>query len=245
MPDTTINLTTVPSPFNTDGYEGVASGNTTCMVQPAGASVTQTGDIRISGTLYSNTVTGANVKVGTLAGADADAENWIEQAATNKTALVLQAKASATDSVLEVQDSTAAVKFAVSPTGIIRSAGLTGPSNEMLLSSTAAVDMNTATATTLYTVPTGFSCLITKVIVRLASTSLTTASYSFGYEATTFANVIANATHTELTGNTLYTVLSPKTGSKVGTAADTFKVLMNTLQGGAATTTIDVLGILF
>src|SRR4029079_818111 len=87
---------------------------------------------------------------------------------------------------------------------------------DLPLSTTALVDMNTATATTLYTVPTGFSCIITKVIVRLASTSLTTASYSFGYESTTFANVIANATHTELTGNTLYTILIPKTGAKVG-----------------------------
>lgn len=116
---------------------------------------------------------------------------------------------------------------------------------DSLLSTTTGVDMNTATATTLYTVPTGKSCIITRVVVRAASTSLTTASYSFGFNSAAFDNIIANATHTELTGATLYTILSAKVGSTRGVAGDTFKVLMNTLQGGAATTTIDVFGYLF
>lgn len=114
-----------------------------------------------------------------------------------------------------------------------------------LLGSTASVDMNTATATTLYTVPPGKSCIISHVVVRAASTSLTTASYSFGFNSASFNDVIANATHTELTGSTLYTILSAKAGATRGAAGDAFKVLMNTLQGGAATTTIDVFGYLF
>jgi len=116
---------------------------------------------------------------------------------------------------------------------------------EDLLSTTASVNMNTATATTLFTCPTGKSCVVTRVAVRNASTSLTTASYSFGWNSASFNDVIANATHTELTGNTLYTVLLAKTGATVGTSTGTFKVLMNTLQGGAATTTIDVFGYYF
>jgi len=113
------------------------------------------------------------------------------------------------------------------------------------LSTTTSVDMNTATATTLYTVPTGKSCIITHIVVRAASTSLTTASYSFGFNSAAFDDVVANATHTELTGSTLYTVLIAKAGATRGVAADTFKVLMNTLQGSAATTTVDVFGYLF
>lgn len=113
------------------------------------------------------------------------------------------------------------------------------------LSSTSSVDMNTATATTLYTVPTGKSCIVTHVVVRNASTSLTTASYSFGFNSAAFDNVIANATHTELTSSALYTVLIAKIGATRGIAADTFKVLMNTLQGGVATTTMEVFGFLF
>lgn len=116
---------------------------------------------------------------------------------------------------------------------------------EYKLATVTGVDMNTATPTALYTVPTGRSCIITKVVVRAASTSLTTASYSFGFNSATFNNVVADATHTELTGSTLYTALAAKTGATRGAAADVFKVLMNTLQGGAATTTMDVFGYLF
>ena len=114
-----------------------------------------------------------------------------------------------------------------------------------LLSTTAAVNMNTATATTLYTCPTGKSCVIREVVVRNASTSLTTASYSFGWTSAAYTDVIANAAHTELTGATLLTILTAKAGSTLGTSTGTFKVLMNTLQGGAATTTIDVFGYVF
>lgn len=114
-----------------------------------------------------------------------------------------------------------------------------------LLSSTSSVDMNTATATTLFTVPVGLSCIVTHVVVRNASTSLTTASYSFGFNSASYNDNIANAAHTELTGSTLYTVLTAKAGATRGAAGDLFKVLMNTLQGGAATTTIDVFGYLF
>lgn len=246
MPDTTINLLTVPSPFNTDGYEGVQSGNTTCMVQPVGKSIAQTGDINITGNLTSASLTGSAVKVGTLAGADADAENWIEQASTTKTALVLQAKASATDSVLEVQNSSAAVLFAVSPTGVIRSAGLTNPSNEMLLSSTALnLNATGGTETTLYTVPTGFIMVPTKIVLRNASTSLTTVSWSVGFNAGTDTDFRANATSTGLTGSTLaYIYTGITTGVKVGAAAAVFAFIVNTAQGGAATANMDVFGYL-
>lgn len=116
---------------------------------------------------------------------------------------------------------------------------------EVRLGSVAAVNMNTATPTVLYTSPTGRSTVVTRVVVRNCSTSMTTASYSFGWEAVTFANVIANATHTELTGAPLYTILGAKTGATVGTSTQTFNVLMNTLQGGAATCTISTFGYTF
>lgn len=128
-----------------------------------------------------------------------------------------------------------------SVTGVNSSVG----AQDALLASNALVDLNTATASTLYTVPTGKSVIITRVIMRLASTSLSTASISFGFNSTSFNDVIANAAHTELTGATLYTVLVPKIGATIGTTAGLLKVLCNTLQGGAATCTIDVYGRLF
>lgn len=116
---------------------------------------------------------------------------------------------------------------------------------DTVLSTTAGVDLNTATATTLYTCPAASTCAITKVLITAASTSLTTASISFGWNSAAFDNVIANATHTELTGATLYTVLNAKAGATLGAAAGTFRVLPNTLQGGAATVTVKVFGYVY
>jgi hypothetical protein len=113
------------------------------------------------------------------------------------------------------------------------------------LATITGVNMNSAAAQTLFAVPTGFSCIISHVIVRNASISLNTASYSFGFTGAAYNDVIANATHTELTGATLYTILIAKVGAKVGTASAVFSTIMNTLQGVAATTTMDVYGYLF
>jgi hypothetical protein len=113
------------------------------------------------------------------------------------------------------------------------------------LAAVSGVDLNTATAQTLYTVPTGKSCIPTHIIIRSASTSLTTVSFSIGFNSASFNDVVANATHTELTGSTLYTVLVAKNGATRGAAGDVLKLLNNTLQGGAATCTIDVFGYLF
>jgi hypothetical protein len=116
---------------------------------------------------------------------------------------------------------------------------------ESKLATKDLVDMNTATATLLYTVPAERSCVITRVVIRKASTSLTTVSVCFGWTGATYNDVIATATHVELTGATLATVLIPKVGALVGVSAATFKVLDTILQGGAATVSIDVYGILF
>lgn len=120
---------------------------------------------------------------------------------------------------------------------------LTAVASEQLLAGNKTVDMNAGAATLLYTVPAGKTCVITKVIVRVASISLTTASYSFGFNGpATYDDVIANATHTELTGPTLLTILAAKAGAKLGAAADAFKCMVNTPQGAAATAKVDVYG---
>lgn len=116
---------------------------------------------------------------------------------------------------------------------------------DTVLSTTASVDLNTATATTLYTCPASTTCVITKVLITAASTSLTTASISFGWNSAAFDDVIANETYTELSGSTLYTIRVAKDGATLGAAAGTFKVLANTLQGSAATVTIKVFGYVY
>ncbi len=116
---------------------------------------------------------------------------------------------------------------------------------DSLLATNAGVDLNSGTAQTLYTVPTGKSCVISKVVVRNVSVSLTTASVSFGFTTAAWADVIADAVHHELTGATLATILLPMVGAKVGTTGGTFKIKANTLQGAPCTATIDVFGVLF
>lgn len=116
---------------------------------------------------------------------------------------------------------------------------------ETLLASVANVNLNSGTATTLYTVPTGKTAVITRLVIRNASTSLTTVSFSVGFNSTAFNNILADATHTELTGNTLYSILIAKAGAAIGAAAAVLKLLCNTLQGGAATCSVDIFGYLF
>lgn len=113
-----------------------------------------------------------------------------------------------------------------------------------LLSTTNLVDLNTATPTLLYTVPVGFSAIITRFIFRKASTSLTTASWSIGWTSAAFNDVLSTATRTELTGNTLYSNVSAKVGALVGVAGATLKLLANILQGAPATISVDVFGYL-
>jgi hypothetical protein len=114
----------------------------------------------------------------------------------------------------------------------------------ILLQTTTGVDLNTAAATLLYTVPAGKTAIIRRVIMRNASISLTTASISFGWNSASFNNVITNATRTALTSSALYLEILPINGAAIGAAAGTFKVLVNTPQGAAATCTIDVFGYL-
>lgn len=112
------------------------------------------------------------------------------------------------------------------------------------LATVSGVDLNTTAKTTLYTCPTGKSCVVHKVVVRNASASLATAAYGFGWDSTAVDNV-ASATHTELTGSTLFTILSVKTGATVGVAGSSFGLKCGTAQGTAATVTVDVFGHLY
>ena len=108
----------------------------------------------------------------------------------------------------------------------------------------AGVDLNVTTKTTIYTVPTGKTLIVTKVVIRNASASLTTANYALGFNANA-DDVVTGATHTELTGSTLFSILNAKAGAIRGAAADVFGLKCSVAQGGAATVTVDVFGYLF
>lgn len=112
------------------------------------------------------------------------------------------------------------------------------------LATVASIDFNVTTKTTLFTVPPGKSCIITRMITRAASISLTTASWGFGFNANA-DDVVASATHTGLDGATKYVPHVAKDASVRGIAADVFGVRCSVAQGAAATVTIDVFGYLF
>lgn len=141
-------------------------------------------------------------------------------------------------------DELAAINGAASPDASNVFATMADVSGALRLSSTDAVDMNTATPSTLYTVPADNIAIITNVVIRGASVDLDTASLSFGFNDADHNDVIANATHTELTGATKAKVIHPDASAVRGAAADVFKVKANTLQGEAATVSIDVFGYL-
>lgn len=114
---------------------------------------------------------------------------------------------------------------------------------ETLISRTTGVDVNTATKQTLYTVPTGKILIVTRVVFRNASTSLTTASFGVGFDASGI-DVLASETHTELTGSTLVNLRTPFDGAKRGAAGDVLGLKCSINQGGAATITVEVFGFL-
>ncbi len=124
-------------------------------------------------------------------------------------------------------------------------AKLTGSTSNVstLLATVAGVNLNTTTKQTLYTVPTGKTLIVDKIITRNASTSLTTVIFGFGFNASA-NDVVVAALHTTLTGNTLIATDIPIAGAKVGAAADVLGLKASLAQGGAATATIDIFGYL-
>jgi len=108
----------------------------------------------------------------------------------------------------------------------------------------AGVNFNVTTKTSLFTVPPGKSCIITHMVTRAPSISLTTASWGFGFNANA-DDVAASATHTGLDGSTKYVLHAAKDASVRGAASDVFGVKCSVAQGAAATVTIDVFGYLF
>lgn len=122
---------------------------------------------------------------------------------------------------------------------------LTGsPDAQSLLLSSTLVDLNDDSAPQdLFTVDVDVIVFVVyRIVIRNASTSLTTASVSFGWNDPTYNNVVANATYTELTGPTLETSIFPKAGAQQGGSESIFRLQVNTEQGAPATAIIDVFG---
>ena len=116
-----------------------------------------------------------------------------------------------------------------------------------LLSSTSAIDMQTAASKTdLYTIPTGTVAYVTHVVVRDPSATLLGGSdYDLGTGALcdTWVQTVTLVSLT--TADTDYIVITGS-GTKYTecAAGDVFGIYVNTGSTGAATATIDVFGYL-
>lgn len=116
-----------------------------------------------------------------------------------------------------------------------------------LLSTSTLVDMKTAsTKRTLYTVPTGKTCVVGKVVIRTTSASLAGGtSYAFGGTAT--CNDWKTAV--DLSGMTTLTtdvfIIMPTAKFTGYVAATVFGMYITTGSTSAATATIDVFGYLY
>jgi hypothetical protein len=123
---------------------------------------------------------------------------------------------------------------------------------ELLASVTMSMATN-ASKQTLYTVPVGKSCVISRVVVRSPSASCAAAtSVAFGFTVTsgTVGDFLASQTFVNLstatTGALILTFPShatTQTQSAIGIAGTTFGIWIAT--GAAVTATIDVFGTLF
>ena len=115
---------------------------------------------------------------------------------------------------------------------------------ESLLAEEVGLDLNAEAETTLFTCPAGKSCIITKVILKNADGAVTQASISFGWNTANADDVIANGVRS-LSGTTNYEIIPAASDAVRGAAGGTFKVEVQTAEGGAQTADILVFGILY
>lgn len=118
---------------------------------------------------------------------------------------------------------------------------LAGSKNEFM-KTIEGIDLNSDVAQVLLTVPVSNIFIPTRLIVRNASASVTTATFSVGFTPVGYGDVVADSGYSELVDSTLATVVAPKKGAKIGAAGDTLKLIANTLEGSALTVTIDLFG---
>ncbi len=122
-----------------------------------------------------------------------------------------------------------------------------------IMQTTTGVDLNAVatTETTLYTVPTGKTFYPTHVIIRDPSADVASSVVTFGVGGGSADEFRGDQTLAAVDGTTKYTVIyldqgtndTPEASVEV-TAGNTFVVEITTQAGGAATVTMDAIGIL-
>lgn len=116
---------------------------------------------------------------------------------------------------------------------------------DSLLALITGVDLNAVAETALFICPAGKSCIITKVVLFNPSNPVTTASISFGWNTAQADDVIANAVRALTAAITNYEIIPAKSDAIRGDELETFKVDVQTVEGGALTGDFAVFGFLY
>lgn len=116
--------------------------------------------------------------------------------------------------------------------------------SDICLAKSVSVDLNSTTKQTLYTVPTGRSCIITKVVQRDASAAVTTAVGAYGFNANADDVVASFNVFTNMTGTGVYDIKNPAAPAVKGSSTNTFGYKGSVAEGAARTMTVDVFGYL-
>ena len=125
---------------------------------------------------------------------------------------------------------------------------------EGLLVSYPSVNLNTGSATTLFTCPTGRTCLITKVLIRSPSVDLTGSGDRLVFQANSTDWARLDLSASKLNGSTRYALVRPGTNDFSEDAdytpitlgsTQTFTSTLSGAFGSAATVTIEVYGTIF
>lgn len=119
------------------------------------------------------------------------------------------------------------------------------------LNTVSSVDMKTAGATTLFNVPSGKSAVITHIVIRALSASLSSGTdYNFGGNSSDYNDFKDAVNLSGITGgSTVYTIVTQHQGGSIvssvlQSAGDAFKINVITGSSAACTATIDTYGYL-
>lgn len=116
---------------------------------------------------------------------------------------------------------------------------------DVCLARGVSVDLNSTTKQTLYTVPTGRDCIITKIVIRNASAAVTTANGGFGWDAGGSSVIAHFDIFNHLIGTGVYAIKEPDATSPVkGASTSVLGFKATTPEGSARTMVVDVFGYL-
>ena len=110
------------------------------------------------------------------------------------------------------------------------------------VSTTTGVDMKTAAATTLYTVPSGKSFVPVMVVIRNNSASLAGGT---DYDFTGWRQTVDLSGMTDVSTTSRVIYATENTSYTVAVAGSTFQITVSTGSTAACTATIDVFGYLY